>query len=283
MQPTLFFPFIHSYGLMLAIGFYAGWYVAARRARAAGVDPDLIGNLVLVSILAGVVGARILYFALEKRPDESLWGIIKVWEGGLVFYGGLIGAAVADILYVRWKGLSAWRIGDVLAPAIAIGQAFGRIGCFFNGCCFGGPATASFPLAARFPRILGEAIKGGLPEILGSPAYRQHVDHFWIGRAAEWSLPVHATQLYDSIGLFLIAALLVAATPHRKREGELFGWLLLLHGALRLAVELVRRDTAVVALGLKAGQIGAIVALLLGAGILVWLRRHGKAPTIATT
>ncbi|MBL7223141.1 MAG: prolipoprotein diacylglyceryl transferase [Candidatus Brocadiae bacterium] len=269
MQPTLFFPFIHTYGLMLAIGFYAGWYIAARRAKAHGVDPDVIGNLVLVSILAGVAGARVLHFALYKPPGEPLWAIFKVWEGGLVFYGGLIGALIANLAYLKWKRLDAWLVADLMAPAIAIGQAFGRIGCFLNGCCFGGPASPRFPLAVRFPRLLDPA---GLPS--GSPAFLDHVKQRWITDAATHSLPVHPAQLYDSIGLFVIAALLVVATPHRRRNGELLGLLFVLHGFLRLAVEFVRTDTLPVALGLKAGQLGALVALAIGAATLAWVRRH---------
>jgi phosphatidylglycerol:prolipoprotein diacylglycerol transferase len=271
VQPTLFFPFIHTYGLMLAIGFYAAWYVAARRATPFGVDPDLIGNLVLISIVAGVAGARILHFALYKPPGEPLWTIVKVWEGGLVFYGGLIGAAVADALYLRWKGISAWRVADIAAPAIAVGQAFGRIGCFFNGCCYGGPAGASFPLAVRFPRIVGQ---GG--KLVGSPPLLDHLEHFWIPKTATASLPVHPTQLYTAANLFLIAALLVAATPHRRREGVLLGLLFVLHGAQRFAIELVRTDTEPVVLGLKAGQLGALAVLAIGAAVLLWLRRRGR-------
>ena len=162
----------------------------------------------------------------------------------------------------------------MLAPAIALGQALGRIGCFLNGCCFGGPATAAFPLAVRFPRFLGDT-----GEPTGSPALLDHLARRWLPDTAAHSLPVHPTQLYDSAGLFLIAALLVLATPHRRREGELFGLLFLLHGMLRLAGEFIRTDTQAVALGLKAGQIGALVAVLIGAAILLWVRRRGQAPS----
>ena len=82
MKPTVLFPWIHSYGLMLAVGFYAAWWLAARRARAQGEDPEMIGNLVLIAIVAGVAGARLLYFWQYRKPIDAWWTLFKVWEGG---------------------------------------------------------------------------------------------------------------------------------------------------------------------------------------------------------
>lgn len=271
MYPSFLVAFIHTYGLMLAIGFYAGWFLAARRARAFGENPDVIGNLVLLSILGGVVGARILHFALYKRPGDTLWALFRVWEGGLVFYGGLIGAGLADLLYLRLRHLNMWRFADICAPSIAIGQAFGRIGCFLNGCCFGGPATDAFPFAVRFP---GLSVGND-----GSPPFADHAFRGWIDKAtATASLPVHPTELYAALNLFLIAALLVAATPLRRRQGQLLGWVAILNALQRFAVELVRHDTPPGLLGLKPGQLGAIVVFLCGLAILLWTRSHGGAP-----
>jgi len=150
MHPTLFLPWLHTYGLMMAIGVYVGWWLAARRARQEGLSADLVGDIVLVSIIAGIVGARVLWFILDRDPGDSWLVFFKVWEGGLVFYGGLGGAVVADLAYLRLKRQEVLRVADVLAPSVALGQAFGRVGCFLNGCCFGGPATAGFPLALPF-------------------------------------------------------------------------------------------------------------------------------------
>jgi len=271
MYPTLIFWFIHSYGLMLAAGFYAAWWLAARRAKAEGISSDIIANLVLISVLGGVAGARLMWFALYRDPDQTWWSIFNVWEGGLVFYGGLIGAALTDFVYVRRRGLNAGQVADVAAPAISIGQAFGRIGCFLNGCCFGGVCSASFPLGVRFPAFLNEE---GAP--IGSPAFVDHVARHWSADNAAASLPIHATQLYTSASLFVITALLVAATPYRRRHGELLGLLCILHAVMRLGMELVRRDSNPEALGLTAGQLGAIVVLALGVALFAWIRLRGK-------
>ncbi len=277
MHPTLFVHFIHSYGLMLAVGFYAGWWLAARRGRAAGIHSDVIGNLVLISIVAGVVGARLLWFALHRDPGDSVWMLIEVWKGGLVFYGGLIAALAADCVYLRARRLPAWEVADTVAPAAALGQAFGRIGCFLNGCCYGGPSSAAFPLPVRFPAFLDAETRAPI----GSPPFLDHVGHKWIADNAGASLPVHPAQLYEAASLFLICALLVAATPYKRRHGEVFGLLCVLNAVSRFGVELVRRDTPPVALGLSAGQVGAVAVFAIGAAILAWariLRRTGAAP-----
>ena len=280
MHPTLFFPFIHTYGLMLAIGFYVAWYVGARRARSFGEDPDVFGNVVLSAIIAGVAGARLLYFILYKDPKDPIWAIFSVWQGGLIFYGGLIGAALACLVYLRWRRANIGRIADAMAPSLALGQAFGRIGCFLNGCCYGGPASASWALGVRFPRFMSVAQPGSPPKPTGSPAFLDHVHRHWLPDTAPTALPVHPTQLYASVSLFLIAAIVIAATPYRRRDGELFGLVLILNGAHRFAIELVRRDTPQVALGLRWGQIFAVAVLALGFATFLWARtrRGANAP-----
>ncbi len=273
MHPTLFFPFIHAYGLMLAVGFYTAWWLGARRARAEGIHPDVIGNLVLISILAGVVGSRLLWFALYREPGEPVWMLIEVWKGGLVFYGGLIAAAAADYVYLRRQRLAVGHVADVVAPAVAIGQAFGRIGCFLNGCCFGGLSTTHFHLGIRFPEFLDQ---NGAP--VGSAPFLDHVRHYGLADNAGASLPVHPTQLYEAASLFIITGLLIAAFPYKRRNGEVFALLCILNAISRFGVELVRRDTTPVFLGLNPGQIGALIVLAIGIGILLWVHRRGGTP-----
>jgi len=268
MQPILLFSWIHTYGLMLAIGFYTGWWLAARRARAEGVDPDVIGNLVLVCIIAGVTGARVLNFFSYRRPDEPLWHIVKVWEGGLTFYGGLIGAAAASATYMLWQRLPVWKIADIMAPALALGQAFGRMGCFLNGCCFGGLASTC-AWSVRFPGA------GPFGRASGSPAYADHLYHKWVTDISGPSLPIHPSQLYAALFLLAICALAVAATPYRRRYGELFGLVCMLNGISRFAVEFTRRDTPSLLLGLRAGQLGALVIGGFGVCLWLWARRWG--------
>jgi phosphatidylglycerol:prolipoprotein diacylglycerol transferase len=270
MLPTLFLSFIHTYGLMLAVGFYAAWWLGARRAKAEGIDPDIIGNVVLIAIVSGVAGARLLFFIRYHDPRESFWSIFIVWEGGLVFYGGLITAAAAIAFYLWRRKIPMWQMGDILAPSLALGQAFGRLGCFFNGCCFGGPSTAAFPLGIRFPCI---ADAQGTP--VGSPAFLDQVARRWLADTATASLAVHPTQLCDAFMLFVITGLIVAATFYRRRYGELLALYAILNGISRFGTELIRRDAEAGLFGLTDGQLGAILVIFIGVILFGWVRRRG--------
>jgi len=147
---------IYSYGFMLMLAFLAATAVAARLGRQRGIQPESIFDLTAFILVSAIIGARALYVALgwsyfQEHPDR-IW---RLWEGGLSFHGGLVGGLLAGIVYCRRRGLSFLRMGDVVAPGVALGYSIGRIGCFLNGCCYGGPTN--LPWACRFhdPPITG--------------------------------------------------------------------------------------------------------------------------------
>ena len=151
----------------------------------------------------------------EIFAGQPIAEVFKVWNGGLVYYGGLIGASLACILYTRLKKLRLWKIADILAPSVALGSVFGRIGCLLNGCCYGRACT--LPWAIRFPA--GNPIDPALP-----------------------TYPVHPTQIYDSLlnlGLYLALAWLYR---RKKFDGQIFGIYLVSYAVLRSFVELFRGD-----------------------------------------
>ena len=204
---------IHTYGVFVALGFAAGLYVATRRARAAGLDPDLINNLSLWLILAGMGGAKLFHIIFFWDDFRAGWQAVG-WRSlreGFVFYGGFIGACLATIAYCRVKKLPLWEVADVFAPALALGHAFGRMGCFFNGCCFGKVCT--LPWAVRFPP----------PHIMAG-------------------IPLHPTQLYEVAGNLAIFAGLTAFTHRRQFPSQIWWFYVLLYGALRFTVEFFRGD-----------------------------------------
>lgn len=157
MHPELFsLPFLNiaipSYGAMLGLGFLTALWVARRRSRQAGENPDHITNFATVALVAGIIGARLMYVLHDwsyflENPKE----VFAVWSGGLEFLGGVIGALLVMILYWRAKKLNVLKFLDILAPALMLGLAFGRMGCFLNGCCFGG--LCELPWAIRFPAV----------------------------------------------------------------------------------------------------------------------------------
>src|SRR4051794_756581 len=137
MKPTLlFYPHVSSYGVMMLLGFVAGWLLARSRASRYGIFKNHLDNLALVLPLAGLFGARL--FARLFYAKLPLLEALKVWEGdGLVFYGGFIFGIASVIAYGLAKKVNLVALMDCCAPSVALGLAFGRVGCFLGGCCFG--------------------------------------------------------------------------------------------------------------------------------------------------
>jgi phosphatidylglycerol:prolipoprotein diacylglycerol transferase len=214
MHPVLFHLgrlAIHTYGVLVAAGFLIGITVAARRAKSEGIEPERIHDLGVWLIVAGMLGGKlfhILFFWNEFIANWRASGVASLREG-FVFYGGFICASLATVVYARRKKLPLAKLADAFAPAIALGHALGRLGCFFEGCCYG--RACSLPWAVKFPA--------------GHP-----MD----------SLPVHPTQLYEAAGNLAIFAALAA---FRKRfDGQVWWLYVLSYGALRFAVEFFRGD-----------------------------------------
>jgi phosphatidylglycerol:prolipoprotein diacylglycerol transferase len=204
------------YGIMVASGFLAGLWTAGRRSLLQGVSPDRVYDLGLSLMVGSIVGARALYVITFWRQEfaDDFSKVFKVWEGGLVYYGGLIGASLAVIIYTRLKKLPLWKIADVLAPSIALGYAFGRIGCLMNGCCYG--RACSLPWAITFPA----ANKGGAP----------------VG------VPVHPTEIYESLLSLCLYGFLAWLYRRKKFEGQIFATYLVCYACLRSFVEWFRGD-----------------------------------------
>ena len=207
---------IHWYGVMVALGFLAGLWTAGRRAMHAGMAAEKIIDLGPWLIVGAILGARTLYvisYWRESFAGRPLEEIFMVWNGGLVFYGGLIGSSLACILYARLKKLPLWKLADILAPSIALGYVFGRIGCLLNGCCYG--RACNLPWAIRFPE--------GNP--LGSPTF-----------------PVHPTEIYESLLNLCLYAALAWLFRRKKFDGQVFGVYLVSYAVLRSFVEMFRGD-----------------------------------------
>jgi phosphatidylglycerol---prolipoprotein diacylglyceryl transferase len=219
---------VHWYGVMVALGFLAGLWTASRRSLRDGISGEKVIDLGPWLIVGSILGARAFYvvsYWRESFAGGPIWEIFMVWQGGLVFYGGLVGASLACILYARLKKLPMWKLGDVFAPSIALGHVFGRIGCLLNGCCYGRPC--SLPWAIRFPNQ--------------SAAWEQHFKSGLIGRF-DSSAPVHPTEIYEALlnlGLYFALAWFYR---RKKFDGQIFATYLVGYGAIRSFVELFRGD-----------------------------------------
>jgi phosphatidylglycerol:prolipoprotein diacylglycerol transferase len=162
---------VRGYGLMVLTGIVCGVGLAMYRAHKGGLDPEAILSLAIWLVVTGVIGAR-LFFVVEywnekyagKNLRDTIVEIVNVPEGGLVIYGGFLGAMVGFVIFVRKHGLPALAMADLIAPSMMAGLAFGRIGCLLNGCCYGGqtdwPWHVSFPQES--PPYIDQAWRGEL-------------------------------------------------------------------------------------------------------------------------
>ena len=250
---------VHWYGVLVMIGFVAGLWTASRRSAREGFPPpaagrgrggDAIQDLGGWLILGTILGARTLYvisYWKEEFADKPWRDIFMVWRGGLVFYGGLIGASLATIFYARARKIPLWKLADALAPSISLGYFFGRLGCLMNGCCYG--RATDLPWAIHFPP--------------GHPTYPKGV---------------HPTELYESfLGLGLYAAL--AWLYRRKRfDGQIFAIYLMCYAALRSFVEIFRGDYPLHYLGGWATPAQLVSLGIFAAGLLLYWQLPRQAP-----
>lgn len=235
---------IYWYGVMFATAFIAAvvhWHGLARRDnRPAGIGVDLA----LWLLISGIIGARVAYVASDfARFRQTPLEIIRIDEGGLIFYGGFIGASLALIVFARVRREPLWSMADFAITAVPLGHAFGRIGCFLNGCCFGTPTTAPWGMA------LFDAVR-------------------------------HPTQLYEAGFNALVYALLLGLYLRKRRDGTVFAAYLMLYPAGRFFFEFLRGDERVTGFGLNVAQELSLILIVVGA--LLWivlpnrLHAHGK-------
>lgn len=139
------------YGLLIAVAVLLGLLLAQRLGRSRGIDPTLITDLLPILVLSAVVGARLYYVLFEWRQYQLNWlDALAVWRGGIAIHGALIGGTIAVILYARWRRIPFWTLLDVLVPSVALGQAIGRWGNFFNSEAFGLPTDLPWKLTIPF-------------------------------------------------------------------------------------------------------------------------------------
>jgi phosphatidylglycerol:prolipoprotein diacylglycerol transferase len=250
MHPTLLElgPFtFHSYTVLLAGSFLVATYLwfwqNARREVPFNATP--MGALLL--FIGVLLGSKIFY-AIQFN-SSPWWRVFLIWEGGLVFYGGLIGGTTAALAYIFWNRLPFLAVAESVVPYIPVFHGIGRIGCFLNGCCWGRPTE--MPWGVVFP-------KGSMP-------WRQQLADGIILASAAHPAPVHPTQLYSTAGLFVIGALLFIVYRRPHPLGLVLVIYPFLYGILRFIVESFRADSARPVAHLTVSQ---IVSLLLIVGAI---------------
>ena len=253
MYPELFrigsFP-INTYGVFLAIAFLCGILITAKLAERDGLPRERVYDLCLWMLLASLIGSKVLMLFTEPEYRENPLGLLSLdfLRSGGVFYGGLIGAILAGYFLMKRYKLPFWKTADACAPGIAVGNFFGRQGCFAAGCCWGKPT--SLPWGVQFSE-LGH-------EITGVPI-DQHL---------------HPTQLYESFAMLLVFFFLLWLHKRKRFSGQVVLVYGLLYAVIRFAVEFVRDDPRGDILGLTTLtglSTSQMISLIIGVIALILL------------
>lgn len=229
---------IYWYGVMIAAAFLAGITHLSLLGRREGKSYAFVSDLGFWIMVSGIIGARIAYVLADlsyftKNPNL----IIRVDQGGLIYYGGFIGAAIAALIYARIKRMPLLPFADFVITALPLGQALGRIGCFLNGCCYGMPGAMPWCVI----------VDGG---------------------------ERHPTQLYETIFCLVVYGILLLYYQKRPRSGRILALYLILYPLGRFLLEFWRGDERLHWLGMNVAQ--ELSLLLLATGILIWFLLPAK-------
>jgi phosphatidylglycerol:prolipoprotein diacylglycerol transferase len=298
---------LYGYGLAMCVGFLLAILTAARRAKRDGSPPEVVHNAALACFFGGVFGARAFFVIQNHEQFDGLLALLRIWEGGLTFYGGFLVATLATVAYLRLARHNVLYWLDVITPSMALGLACGRVGCFLNGCCYGdvaaaGPgmvwpvgsipwyhyAEAQVPAFAEAVRLFGRDGGAALSGAVGGAV------------AAVWRMPaIHPAQLYSLVNALGLALVLSVMFWRRRRNGQILLTFAVLYGITRFLLEAIRADepeTYLLGLPTVLRLVGArgaaetlpgltisqniAVVMVLGGGLLLWRLMMSRRPDL---
>lgn len=247
---------IYSYGVLLGLSLVVGWYLTLKLCERDGMDRETMGRCYVWTAVSAVIGARLLYVFTNLERFDSFLDVFKVNQGGLVAYGGFLGGFVGAAIFCRWKGIRLLAWADCAVPSLCTGLMITRIGCLLYGCDFGKPYDGAW--AIRFPA--------------GAPAFNQQRVEGLLGPDATQSLPVHPTQLYESLNGLILFAVVMLVRRYRTFSGQMFVAFTMGYAVLRYYVEALRADEQRGSVGpLSTSQFIGVTTFLAGAALLAWL------------
>ncbi|MGH9867876.1 MAG: prolipoprotein diacylglyceryl transferase [Candidatus Polarisedimenticolia bacterium] len=248
-----------TYGTLLAAAFLAALWMSIRLARRVDMDTTLVTDVWITSLIAGVLGSKLLLILLDL-PDYIAhpWALVTSLRSAGVFYGGLIAAIVACLVLVRRRGVNGWVVADVVAPAIMLGQAVGRWGCFAAGCCWG--TSTSLPWAVTFTNPKAH-------DITGVPL----------------NVPLHPVQIYLSLADLAAFFILLWINARRKFTGQVILSYLILYALLRGVLEAFRGDPRGEVAGLSTSQVISIIVGVVALVLYIWRSRQPGAAVTSSS
>ncbi|MBD8004578.1 prolipoprotein diacylglyceryl transferase [Bacillus norwichensis] len=244
-----FGPFsVHWYGIIIGLGIALALYIAMREGNKHRLDKETFPDLLIWAIPISIICARIYYVIFQwDYYSQNLGDIIKVWEGGIAIHGALIGAVATAIVFSKFKGISFWKIADIAAPSLILGQAIGRWGNFMNQEAYGGEVSRAF-------------------------LENMHLPEFIINQMYIKGTYYHPTFLYESVWDIVGFILLILLRKVNLHRGELFLSYVIFYSIGRFFVEGMRMDSLMLTSSLKMAQVISLV--LIAGAVVLWIYRR---------
>ena len=266
---------VFGYGFMMFVGFSVATWMAARRVKTIGQPPELIWDMMMWALIPGLMGARLVYLLQNwdrifagKQGVQAIVAIFALWDGGIVFYGSVLGGIIGVVIFARRRNVNALALFDVIAPSMFIGEGFGRIGCFLYGCCFG--RACDLPWAVQFPR--------------DSLTFKKLVERGTIQRDALSTIPLHPTQIYSSVAAFALAGILMWYFRRRQFDGAVLALAWILYPINRYVLETLRDDEpGRLGTDFTFSQLTSIALVISGIAAMYYFSQRRKLTTGAGT
>lgn len=239
---------VYWYGIIIGLGAVLGYIIANREAKKRGMPADIIADLLIFAVPIAIISARLYYVIFSwDYYSQNPGSILAVWEGGLAIHGALIGSVITAVIFARIRKISFWKLADIVAPSIILGQAIGRWGNFMNQEAYGGPVTREF-LEGLF-----------LPDFIINQMFIEGIYY-------------HPTFLYESLWNLAGFAVLIWLRRFNLRRGEMFLSYVIWYSAGRFFIEGMRTDSLMIGDVLRTAQVISILLIAL-AFFLMWYRR----------
>lgn len=244
---------VHWYGLIIGFGVLLGLIIALRESERRGLDKEIFTDLILFAVPIAIISARIYYVIFQwEYYSQNPGDIIKIWNGGIAIHGALIGSVLTAIVFAKVKKVSFWKLVDIAAPSLLLGQAIGRWGNFMNQEAHGGEVTRSF-------------------------LENMHLPEFIINQMYINGTYYHPTFLYESIWNILGVIILLSLRKVNLRRGELFLTYVLWYSIGRYFIEGLRTDSLMLTESLRIAQVISIVLVVVAIALVVYRRVRGHA------
>ncbi len=244
---------VYWYGLIIGFGAFLGYIIANREAVKRGLPNDLFADLLLWAIPIAILSARIYYVIFKwDYYSQNPGQILAIWEGGLAIHGGLIGALITGYIFAKKRGVSFWKLADIAAPSILLGQAIGRWGNFMNQEAHGGPVDPEFLQSLMLPQFI--------------------IDQMYIN-----GQHYHPTFLYESLWSLLGVVLLIYLRRVNLRRGQMFLYYVIWYSFGRFFIEGLRTDSLMMFDLLRTAQVVSLVSIIGAVVLLIYRNKTGLA------